>query len=161
MLPNTFKIKLDLITPEGIEVCDDLTAQFIGKTDVTFKDPVMIKMRARKIHNDVAVDGEIRCTAVFSCARCLESFDHDIVKEGFFAYFANPHEENIDLTALIREDIIVSLPMKSLCKDDCKGLCSKCGQNLNQKQCGCDTAVFNIQFADLDRIKIKDKKKKK
>lgn len=47
----------------------------------------------------------------------------------------------IDLDALVQEEIILFLPMKMLCKDDCKGLCSQCGQNLNIKKCSCKKEV--------------------
>ena len=46
--------------------------------------------------------------------------------------------EEIDLYELLREDIILNLPMIHLCKPDCKGLCSQCGANLNYEKCSCN-----------------------
>ena len=48
---------------------------------------------------------------------------------------------NFDLDSLVREDILLSLPTKILCREDCKGICPYCGTNLNEKQCDCKKPV--------------------
>jgi DUF177 domain-containing protein len=47
--------------------------------------------------------------------------------------------KTIDLDPILREQVLLALPMDVVCKDDCKGLCPMCGQNLNEKQCGCES----------------------
>jgi uncharacterized protein len=48
-------------------------------------------------------------------------------------------ESGLSLEDVVREQVLLSLPSRTLCKDDCKGLCPRCGQNLNQGTCNCDT----------------------
>ena len=60
----------------------------------------------------------------------------------------------IDLTEPIREDVLMAIPSKPLCRDACKGLCPQCGQDLNVKECGCKKDRQNISFNDLDKLKF-------
>ena len=60
----------------------------------------------------------------------------------------------IDLEPLVREQVLLSLPMNALCREDCKGLCAQCGQNLNEKACGCETKFVDPRFAALKNIKL-------
>lgn len=60
-------------------------------------------------------------------------------------------EYSLDIDDLINNEILLSLPTKVLCKQDCKGICMKCGQNLNLGECGCDTFV-----PDPRMVAIKD-----
>ncbi|MBX5481679.1 MAG: DUF177 domain-containing protein [Myxococcaceae bacterium] len=60
----------------------------------------------------------------------------------------------IDLDPIIREQILLALPMSAVCRDDCAGLCTVCGQNLNEKRCGCDTKVIDPRLGALKDIKL-------
>jgi len=60
----------------------------------------------------------------------------------------------IDLGAIAREQIVLALPMDLLCKDECKGLCTVCGQDLNVKECGCQRKVPDPRWAALKDIKL-------
>ncbi len=161
-LPYEFKIKVDRITPYETEISKDLSSRMIGEPELRFVDPITVNIRAKKVDHDIIVQGEINAVLIVSCARCLENFEYKIEKNNYFAYFKNPKDENIDLTPGLREDIIVSLPIKAVCRDDCKGLCTKCGQNLNEGQCGCvKESGFNIHFMDLDKIIDTENKDKK
>ncbi|MBI5543582.1 MAG: DUF177 domain-containing protein [Deltaproteobacteria bacterium] len=60
----------------------------------------------------------------------------------------------IDLGAIVREQILLALPMDGLCREDCKGLCSVCGQDLNVKECGCQRKVADPRWAALKDIKL-------
>jgi uncharacterized protein len=60
----------------------------------------------------------------------------------------------IDLDPLVREQLLLCLPMNALCREDCRGLCTQCGQNLNEKQCGCESKFVDPRFAALKNIKI-------
>jgi uncharacterized protein len=60
----------------------------------------------------------------------------------------------IDLEPLVREQVLLALPMNAVCSEDCSGLCVKCGQNLNEKQCGCDTTFVDPRLAVLKNIKL-------
>lgn len=85
------------------------------------------------------------------CDRCLEEFDSDYSFEfrhclvrsfenddddAYDNYIAADND-HIDLTDTVLSDILLSLPSRTLCREDCKGLCFTCGCNLNYKECGC------------------------
>ena len=60
----------------------------------------------------------------------------------------------IDLEPIIREHLLLALPMSAVCREDCSGLCTNCGQNLNEKQCGCETKFVDPRLAALKNIKL-------
>jgi uncharacterized protein len=60
----------------------------------------------------------------------------------------------IDLEPIVREQVLLALPMNTVCREECQGLCVKCGQNLNEKQCGCDTTFVDPRLAALKNIKL-------
>jgi uncharacterized protein len=60
----------------------------------------------------------------------------------------------IDLDPIVREQVLLALPVSVLCKDDCKGLCSVCGQDLNEAECGCERKVVDPRLAVLKSIKL-------
>lgn len=59
----------------------------------------------------------------------------------------------IDLDPVVREQLLLALPGYPVCQDDCKGLCSVCGANLNDRDCGCDRHVPDPRWAGLEKFK--------
>jgi len=84
----------------------------------------------------------------FNCARCLKSGQQRIERD--IEIIRPAKEENvIDLTQLAREEIILGYPDRLLCREDCKGLCPRCGWNLNESRCACvndDTGDFHTHI---------------
>jgi uncharacterized protein len=62
--------------------------------------------------------------------------------------------KSIQLDPIIREQLLLALPVSVLCKDECKGLCTVCGQDLNERECGCERKVVDIRLAKLKDIKL-------
>ena len=62
--------------------------------------------------------------------------------------------EVVDLQTILKEQIILMLPIKPLCEEVCKGLCPRCGANLNRETCHCQPESVNSPFADLAKLKI-------
>ena len=108
------------------------------------------------------LSGNITVTLADTCARCLEdvevevpvSFVYTVVKPD--GYHEQDDDEpifmdgfNLDCPALINNELLMSLPMKVLCREDCKGLCPVCGTNLNHGKCGCDTFVPDPRMAAI------------
>ena len=58
-------------------------------------------------------------------------------------------DKTVDLKPAVIADIMLNMPMKAECSDHCKGLCPKCGHNLNEGDCGCDRGYINPQFEKL------------
>jgi uncharacterized protein len=63
--------------------------------------------------------------------------------------------KSIDLAPAVREQILLALPGYPVCGEDCKGLCSVCGTNLNERDCGCDRHVPDPRWAALQKLKAK------
>ena len=61
-------------------------------------------------------------------------------------------KESLYVELLIRNELLVQWPIRVLCKDDCKGICSRCGANLNVQTCDCDTAVPDPRMAAIRDI---------
>ena len=62
--------------------------------------------------------------------------------------------KTIDLDPIVREQVLLALPVSVLCREDCKGLCTVCGQDLNEKDCGCERKVVDVRLAKLKDIKL-------
>jgi uncharacterized protein len=65
--------------------------------------------------------------------------------------------KTIDLDPIVREQVLLALPVSVLCREDCKGLCSVCGQDLNESDCGhAGRAEVDVRLAKLKDIKLKN-----
>lgn len=62
--------------------------------------------------------------------------------------------KQIDLDPILREQLLLALPMNAVCREDCQGLCGMCGQNLNERACGCDPSSPDPRLAALKHIKL-------
>ena len=98
-----------------------------------------------------------------SCDRCAElvksgkqyHFNHELVQELHSEdneSYVLVEEQELDLDELVRADILLELPTKNLCKPDCKGLCPKCGTNLNSGSCECDTRQIDSRLEILKQL---------
>ncbi len=104
------------------------------------------------------VQGSIQSKGNYDCSRCLNTTEHyrkDFFEEIFrdcrdAADDVNSFDgEEIDLTELIRDTLIINESSQVLCQDDCKGLCVHCGANLNVSPCSCESFVVDPRFAEL------------
>ena len=111
---------------------------------------------------NVHVFGEIVCHIDGFCDKCLAKtsraigldFDQIFYKDSSDDEDAYVYTDSmLDVTKAICDEIALSLPTYWLCKDDCKGLCPKCGVNLNEQQCDCDTSRENA-FSALKNLKF-------
>jgi uncharacterized protein len=64
------------------------------------------------------------------------------------------HGKTIDLDPILREQVLLALPMHAVCREDCRGLCGMCGQNLNEAACGCESRRVDPRLAALKNIKL-------
>ena len=113
--------------------------------------------------NDVIViNASIKTKLKLNCSRCLDAFIYPIdidIEERFTNNKELDSEEimfvdgdTLDITEIIENSIISTLPIKRLCKEDCKGLCSQCGTNKNIKECQCDDFDVDIRLAKLREL---------
>lgn len=135
--------------------------------------PVSLVFDIRKDKDKFHLVGRVKTTLEMLCSRCLEPFTFAV--DAPFDLRYQPHALNkgegereieaddldtayyendeIDLGQLMQEQFYLALPMKPLCKDDCKGLCPSCGTNLNRATCDCSTKWEDPRLAALKTLK--------
>lgn len=114
--------------------------------------------------NDVlVVTANIKTELEMVCSRCLDTFIYPIdidIEERFTKSKELQDDEELifveddtlDIIQIVENCIISTLPIKRLCKEDCKGLCSQCGTNKNVKECQCDDFDVDIRLAKLREL---------
>jgi uncharacterized protein len=89
------------------------------------------------------------------CSRCLKVFRQPLQINQFVFHQELKGEDFVDLTENLREDIILELPQRALCRQDCQGLCPVCGRDLNEGPCKCQVKPGDLRWHALDNIKLK------
>lgn len=112
----------------------------------------------------VRMDAKFNVTIVFPCDRCVEDvpkeFKIDVTKDVDLNLTDEDRIEQLDEISYINEtyldvekfvynELLVNLPMKVLCKNDCKGICNRCGVNLNSQSCDCDTNELDPRMSKI------------
>jgi len=109
----------------------------LNTQDVEFVEPVHFITEAIKEFNTVRTkihfSGKVKCV----CSRCLKEFTFLLERDFAIDYPLEKKDYFIDTTKDTREEIIIGYPVKFLCIDNCRGLCFKCGRNLNESKCDC------------------------
>ena len=110
------------------------------------------------------ITGSVRLTAAIPCDRCLEEVSTPLelviskevdMKQTAEGRIADLDETDfidgysLDVDKLVYGEILVNWPMKTLCREDCKGLCPVCGKDLNKGDCDCDTTYRDPRFESL------------
>ena len=99
--------------------------------------------------------GKASCLRSFECDRCLTPASEKFSCEFEEELAAEDIQENVaDITELVRDTALANIPLKSLCREDCKGLCPVCGKNLNEGNCECDRLIADPRLAILKDLKL-------
>ena len=109
--------------------------------------------------------GDIKCKTLEACDRCLNSYEHkkkiilDIILSNKNELINNTDiilfkdsEDFIDLSPVIHDLILLDDPLKRLCRNDCKGLCSNCGADLNKSVCKCTKSNNDHRWDKLKKL---------
>ena len=152
--------------------------EFEGRTS-QFKvvTPVDLRFKVSKDKNRYRLVGRVLTTLEQVCSRCLEPFRQEIDAPFDVRYLPQSEnagadeqsveeddlsdafyrDEQIDLRQLMEEQFYLALPMKPLCRDDCRGLCPNCGTNLNETTCKCEVRWEDPRLAGLKALMNRDK----
>jgi uncharacterized protein len=136
-------------------------------------EPLEVRATAELVEGQIRIFGTLHTRLEMVCARCLEAVTEEVSKN--FDLFYRPmttigrDEEmhlNLDETEIaffegdglfladvLAEQVILALPMKVICRSDCRGLCPHCGANLNHEECRCETHAADPRMAPLARLK--------
>jgi uncharacterized protein len=131
-----------------------------------------IEGRHKKIE-DIRLQGDLSTRLELLCARCLEPVIQDVRRNFDLLYRpqgADAGREEVSVTSAeaevsyysgdgllledaLREQVLLALPLKVICREDCKGLCPHCGKNLNQEQCSCAEPLEDPRWSALKKIR--------
>ncbi|MBT3318233.1 MAG: DUF177 domain-containing protein [Clostridia bacterium] len=118
-------------------------AEFLGQR-YEFGNGVHVKADYFLSKSDIVVTGSFEGGTTVSCSKCLTEFEYT-VNFKFTEYYKKSQQDSdytyvgysIDLTQMLQDNLILSLPSRHVCSEMCKGLCSKCGCDMNTQQCDC------------------------
>jgi uncharacterized protein len=145
----------------------------IDQADLSVNVDIAISGSLTRLSDNFYLNGNVRTDVISSCSRCLGKFSYPI-DSSFKSHFVSSDDsytlqgevelhasdidteiyenQKIDLTQSVRDGILLAVPVVCLCMEDCKGICFKCGNNLNHSDCKC----INETFVDprLDVLKV-------
>ena len=136
MTCDSMNIYVSRVPPEGLQDHARYapSAMDMDRTDIHLRDPFDVDASIMLADRELVVNVQIQCPARMTCARCLEEFSRTLTPTALFSYPAQASDV-VDITDDVRQEILLAYPMIPVCRPDCKGLCSTCGQNLNQGPC--------------------------
>lgn len=113
--------------------------------EISINAPIKVDATVENTGKNLLLTGIVKTELILKCSRCLEDFKYDLEAE-FEEELSNKDNEDgsikfegdtIDLTDIVINNILLSLPMKAVCSENCKGLCPYCGKNKNHEECDC------------------------
>lgn len=136
-------------------------------------EPLEVRGTAELVDGQIRVTGTLHTRLEMVCARCLDPVTEEVSRE--FDLFYRPMNgiareeevhlrrddteigffegEGLFLTDVLAEQINLALPMKVICRSDCRGLCPHCGVNLNNEECRCEPHAGDARMAPLSRLR--------
>lgn len=157
-----FNVAQLMKSPVGTSLVSDIHEENMQlDEDLKVIGPLVGHVRMRHINQGLLVDGWVDLTIELSCTRCLKQFEqsmHVLFEERFNPtvdvvtgmplppideddVFPIDDHHLVDLTEAIRQQVLLDIPMVTLCKEDCAGLCAQCGKDLNLGPCNCEPEV--------------------
>ncbi|PIE57877.1 MAG: hypothetical protein CSA33_06295 [Desulfobulbus propionicus] len=159
--------------------CRELNGVITDQEILSFGHVTKAALRlVKKNDQQIELSGVIQAVPEVVCDRCLESYGcvidttfhllfevagtsrwqvHELECDAQQMDTIELHEPSIDLDDVLRQQILLSLPVKKICASGCKGICSHCGANLNREPCQCTVKAGNSPFAILAEYKKKEK----
>lgn len=171
------KILFDEILETGLtlEIHD---SNWFPEGDWVRVGPVQADLHLTRRNNQVLMNGRLQYTHRFECDCCLEDyeetrdehfqveFEYLAASDPYWSLDAGEHEcpeEEMDVVilkepalhieAILEQQVLLSLPAKRVCSDSCRGLCSHCGNNLNNDTCSCHERESTSPFRGLAQVK--------
>lgn len=141
--------------------------------DLTFDTPVRGNVEVDRTAQTLRLRGQLATTAPLVCGRCLTQYRQDLaiaIEEEFLVGGGAAPREGalrpedfvvplgpdlvLDVTEAVRQHLLLAVPMVPVCRPDCRGLCPRCGRNLNEQDCGCEPVeTIDPRLAPLRDLK--------
>lgn len=150
----------------------NLAFENLDEKQFTMQSPVLFELLVTKQDDSVRITGPVKSTVTLPCSRCLEEFtcsfdthlDIELAPKGLLPHSTEVElraddldiyyyeGDEIDLDPLIYDEVLLNLPIRPLCREDCGGLCPTCGKNRNIESCSCNQTVNTILGEKLKKI---------
>jgi uncharacterized protein len=150
---------------EGIHEYEFEESPFSVKLDERFSKEVFVKAELEKRRRQLFLTGHVKTSGKFVCDRCLTEFEKDLSVDYRMTYVYNrndageidqdeiivihPSTNEIEIDEDVRQYILISVPLKLICKENCAGLCATCGKNLNYETCTCSEDEIDPRWKKL------------
>ena len=162
----------DVFTNEGqvqeqtVSYDADMFTSQSGTFSIKESSPVALRL-SNIGQSKALVQGTAKLTFALACDRCLQdvdytfdlSFDTVVISPDYTGEDAEEEAASelmegyhLNVDELIKNELLLNWPMKVLCREDCKGICRKCGTNLNHSSCSCDTVELDPRMAVIAEI---------
>jgi uncharacterized protein len=141
----------------------NLDKQFVGN--------LKAEVELSKSHSEIILNVDVKVNINCDCDRCTTEFMQEINPVYQMVYlftneaeetddsnviYLNPDADKINIAPEIRDYVLLTVPMKRLCTEECKGLCSRCGRNLNEEDnCNCEGENIDSRWLPLQDLKKK------
>jgi len=140
---------------------------------IRLTEPAAVKGQIRLSGHDVVVNGHIDTRAQVDCDRCLKPVEMPVSADFELEYITGSDYESsqaaelteaemsvsvfdgeaIDVDEIVKEQILLAVPTRMLCREDCKGICPECGMDKNTGECQCVTDDIDPRWAALKNLK--------
>uniref|UniRef100_A0A7V6DQL1 DUF177 domain-containing protein n=1 Tax=Desulfobacca acetoxidans TaxID=60893 RepID=A0A7V6DQL1_9BACT len=181
MHPSTLQINIARLKDGGLDLDLHLEKDWFSRwqgedPDLEFSAPGTLNVRVHleRHGHDILVRGHLDGMLSLMCSRCLVSFDYPVAADFDLLLAPAPGQagpadeeltkadldrdfysgETVNLESIVREQVLLTLPLKPLCAEACKGLCPRCGADLNQETCQCPAEESTSPLAIVKNIKL-------
>jgi uncharacterized protein len=104
-----------------------------------YAGPLKVQIKAVKDSGIAKIKASVQAPLELMCSRCSKTFSHVLNETFDLVYALDLSDRVIEIDEGIREELLLNYPTKILCQENCKGLCLKCGADLNEEKCKCQT----------------------
>lgn len=133
----------------SFEASEDDGYGYFTEWGIEFTEDISVKGTFRNNGGYMSMQADVTARYDTLCARCLRSMSRSFscsLEKGVAAELTNEENDDfilteggcVDVASLVCEEFLLSFPLKELCSDSCKGLCPKCGKDLNDGKCDCE-----------------------
>lgn len=170
------RIRLSDISPQGVTVASPVPLAQLGLAEEEWwtDEPVRVHLLVTRESELILIDGDISASLRFHCSRCLQECvyavngavhltlmpadaEGDAQSERARQLQADELEQlyyqdgGVETNDVVREQLMLSIPMRVVCRQECLGLCASCGKNLNEGPCGCPAPAASKLAEQLKR----------
>ena len=147
-------INVKQIPQKGLMLETEVSPQALEleQEDFRFPEPLKVSLLAAFASREILVQGRVTTAAKAPCSRCMTPVVQSVHIPELVLSYPYTGQDFLDLSLEIRDEILLALPSRMLCRPDCRGLCPQCRINLNSKSCACAVQPAHSPF---DGLKLK------